>query len=244
MLFNQQEFDIKLEWGLRGIEELLPVSDVVIIVDILSFSTCVDIATANGAVIYPYRWKDETAVAYATSSGAALANLGRGYTDGYSLSPSSLTAIKPQTKLVLPSPNGSALSLATKGTPTICGSLRNAKAVAGFAITFGKRVSLIPAGERWPDGTLRPALEDLAGAGAIIANLTGRLSPESKAALAVYQHLETDLSREIRECSSGKELIEKGFEEDVRLACAVNASSTAPLLVENRYEGQASQTGH
>jgi len=118
MIYNQQEFDIKLEWGIRGVEELAPISDVIIIVDVLSFSTCVDIATQNGAIIYPYRWKDETAIEYASSLNAELADFKRKYTDGYSLSPTSLLNIKPNTKLVLPSPNGSTLTLSTKQTPT------------------------------------------------------------------------------------------------------------------------------
>lgn len=62
MIYNQQEFEIRMEWGLKGVEMLAPVSDVMIIVDVLSFSTCVDIATQRGAVIYPYRWKDESAI--------------------------------------------------------------------------------------------------------------------------------------------------------------------------------------
>lgn len=60
MIFNQHEFNIRLEWDIRGAGELPPVLDVVIIVDILSFSTCVDIATNNGAIVYPYHWKDES----------------------------------------------------------------------------------------------------------------------------------------------------------------------------------------
>ena len=62
MIFDQSLFDIRLEWGAKGIEQLAPVSGVVIIVDVLSFSTAVDIATANCAIIYPYRWKDQSAV--------------------------------------------------------------------------------------------------------------------------------------------------------------------------------------
>lgn len=75
MIYNQQEYDIRLEWGLRGVEELAPISDVIIIIDILSFSTCVDIATRNGAIIYPYRWKDESAIKYAKTMEAELAIL-------------------------------------------------------------------------------------------------------------------------------------------------------------------------
>lgn len=236
MTYKQQEFDVKLEWGLRGIEELIPVSDVVIVVDVLSFSTCVDIAVGNGAIVYPYRWKDDTAVAYAQSLGAELAHFSRNSTAGYSLSPASLTNVKPQTKLVLPSPNGSTLSLATKTIPTLCGCLRNAKAVAGVAATFGERISIIPAGEQWPNNALRPAFEDLLGAGAIISYLAGTLSPESKAALAVYQHSRATLLPEVKGCSSGKELIQRGFEKDVALACEINVSTAVPLLVEKGYK--------
>lgn len=64
MIYNQQEFDIRLEWGLKGVEELAPISDVMVIVDVLSFSTCVDIATKNGAIIFPYRWKDNSAIEF------------------------------------------------------------------------------------------------------------------------------------------------------------------------------------
>jgi 2-phosphosulfolactate phosphatase len=242
MIYNQHEFDIKLEWGIRGVEELQSVSDVIVIVDILSFSTCVDIATKNGAIIYPYRWKDETAIAYAKSLEAELADYTREYTGGYSLSPTSMTRIKSGTRLVLPSPNGSTLTLSSKFTPTLCGSLRNAKAVAEFALSFGKRVSVIPAGEHWTNNTLRPAFEDLLGAGAIISYLTGNLSPESNAALAVYNNSKANLLDEIKKCSSGKELIARGLENDVYLACELNASDNIPLFTKGSYVGQRSTT--
>jgi 2-phosphosulfolactate phosphatase len=67
MIYNQAEFDIRCEWGLQGVSQLAPISDVIIIVDILSFSTSVEIATNNGAIIYPYRWRDDSAVEYAKS---------------------------------------------------------------------------------------------------------------------------------------------------------------------------------
>ena len=48
MFYDQSEFDIRQEWGLRGVEVLAPISDVVIVVDVLSFSTCVDVAVGRG----------------------------------------------------------------------------------------------------------------------------------------------------------------------------------------------------
>lgn len=235
MTYDQSEYDIRLEWGLHGVEKLAPISDVIIIVDILSFSTCVDIATENGALIYPYQWKDETAVSYAASINAELASFTRKYADGYSLSPTSLKSIPSNTKLVLPSPNGSRLTLSTGNTLTVCGSLRNAKAVAAYAMKAGSKIAVIPAGEQWPDNTLRPAFEDLVGAGAIISYLSGSLSPESKAALAVFKNSANNLGEEIKKCSSGKELIERGFERDIYLACDLNVSVNVPILKENAY---------
>ncbi len=235
MIFNQQEFDIRLEWGIHGVRELAPISDVVIIVDILSFSTSVDIATSNGARIYPYCTKDSTAVHYASSINAELADFTRKRTGGYTLSPTSLLEIPKGTSLVLPSPNGSTLSLSTGSTTTLCGCLRNAEAVANFAMTLGKSISVIPAGERWGDESLRPAFEDLIGAGAIISFLKGKLSSESNAALSVFTSVEENLSDQIMQCSSGKELIERGFKNDVYLACEYNKSNTIPILRENAY---------
>lgn len=237
MAHDQAAFTIRLEWGLQGVEALSPISDVVIIVDILSFSTCVDIATGNGAVIYPYQWKDETADAYAKSLKAELATRRRKPTNGYSLSPASLTSISATTRLVLPSPNGSALSLATGKVPTLCGSLRNAGAVAQYAMQLGTTIAVIPAGEQWPDGTLRPALEDLLGAGAIISYLAGKPSPESSAALAVFVALAGNLTDAIKHCSSGKELMERGFGQDIDLACAFNVSDNVPILQDKAYVG-------
>ncbi|NJL80861.1 MAG: hypothetical protein HC815_07510 [Richelia sp. RM1_1_1] len=49
MIFNQSEFDLRCEWGEQGVIQLALVSDVVVIVNILSFSTAVEIATNNGA---------------------------------------------------------------------------------------------------------------------------------------------------------------------------------------------------
>ena len=38
MYFDQGSFDIRCEWGMEGLQELLPDSRAVVIVDVLSFS--------------------------------------------------------------------------------------------------------------------------------------------------------------------------------------------------------------
>ncbi|HET6845513.1 MAG TPA: 2-phosphosulfolactate phosphatase, partial [Anaerolineales bacterium] len=207
MFYDQSEFDIRCEWGLRGAAVLGPLSDVVIIVDVLSFSTCVDIAVGRGATVYPYRWGVEGAAEYAASMKAVLADPKR-EKGKYSLSPESLLRMQPGEKIVIPSPNGATLALTAKPTPVLAGCLRNARSVAAAAMGYGTRIAVIPAGERWKDDqSLRPAFEDLVGAGAIISQLRGRLSPEARAALAAFEAAKPQLAELLDQCSSGKELI-------------------------------------
>jgi 2-phosphosulfolactate phosphatase len=224
MYFDQQEYDIRFEWGLSGVKALAPVSDVMIIVDVLSFTTCVDIVVGNGGYVFPYHGKAEALAEYARSVGALFASRSRQREPAYSLAPSSLLAIPEGTRLVLPSPNGSTLSLATG-------------AVAARASQLGKRISVIAAGERWQDGLLRPALEDLIGAGSIMVHWNRQRSPESEMAVAAFLNAESNLLDTLLRCGSGKELVGRGLKEDVRLASELNVSNAAPLLVDGAYTG-------
>lgn len=237
MIYDQSEYELRCEWGEHGVAQLAPISDVVVIVDVLSFSTSVEIATNNGAIIFPYRWRDTLAADYALSINAKLASKKRTSDNSYSLSPTSLLNIPAGTRLVLPSPNGASLTLRTGKTPTLAGCLRNCKAVAQFCSKLGK-IAVIPAGERWNDGSLRPAIEDLIGAGAILSFLTGKLSPEAEVAVATFQNLKDNLVTVLRNCSSGKELIARGFASDVELAATFNISQCVPLVDHNAYVKQ------
>ena len=185
--------------------------------------------------MYPYRRRDGSAVEYARSLGAVLAGAVRGH--GYSLSPASLLDIPGGARLVLPSPNGATLSLATGQQPTFAGCLRNADAVARAAESLGRRILVVPAGERWRDShTLRPAFEDLVGAGAIVHHLRGAKSPEAMLAEAAFLRFKGELADCLLSCSSGRELVEKGFAADVELAAALDVSSAAPMLVEGAFK--------
>jgi 2-phosphosulfolactate phosphatase len=233
MFFEQAEDDIRFEWGERGAALLAPISDVVIVVDVLSFTTCVEIATAQGAMVYPYRWKDATAEQFANTITAQVAD--RQNPNGYSLSPASLVAVPADTRLVLPSPNGSAISLLTGSTPTLAGCLRNARAVAAVAARMGRTVAVIAAGERWEDGSLRPCLEDLVGAGAIIRGLPGVRSPEAAAAVAAYDCCSVSLVVHLMRCGSGREKIARGEAQDVELAAATDVSACVPILTDGAF---------
>jgi 2-phosphosulfolactate phosphatase len=150
------------------------------------------------------------------------------------------------TRLILPSPNGSTLSTLTGTVPTFAGCFRNARsiadAVAHAAQQAGNRVTVIAAGEKWSydnhasHDTLRPALEDQAGCGAIIHELRGNRSPEAQVAEAAFLSIQANLTEILQTCSSGRELIEKGRLSDVILAAELNPSRAAPRLVDGAYQ--------
>ncbi len=232
--FDQSGYDIRLEWGIKGVELLAPVSEVIIIIDVLSFSTCIDVALSRDAVVYPYEFYNDAAIAFAAEKKAMLASKRSDPAGEFSLSPASLQHLSQGSRLVLPSPNGSTLSLATGTTVTFSACLRSAKAVARAAMQSGKTIAVIPAGERWPDRSLRPAYEDLLGAGAVISYLSGSISPEASVALATFRSC-VDVHAVLRRCSSGRELNEMGFEEDVHIASQLNVSDIVPRMIEGAY---------
>ena len=117
--------------------------------------------------------------------------------------------------------------------------LRNCAAVAEQARQYGVRIAVIPAGEQWRDGSLRLAIEDLIGAGAVLAHLPGRLSPEAEMAIAVFERFRHSLQDTLARCRSGRELLERGFPDDVELAAELGASSAAPLLRDRRFGNAA-----
>jgi 2-phosphosulfolactate phosphatase len=228
---RQDDHRVRLEWGAEGVGVFAADCAVVVIVDVLSFTTSVDIATARGVAVLPMPRADADAAAVA---GAVLAGPRR--SSGPSLSPASLVALPGGTRLALPSPNGStlcALAAATGTATVLAGCLRNAAAVAAAAdeLAKGGAIGLVPAGERWPDGTLRVAAEDLLGAAAIAAHLGDR-SPEAELAVTQFGAVADRLPEVLAAVSSGRELIADGFADDVALAAALNVSSTAPRLVD------------
>lgn len=229
-MFDQHEYNIRCEWGENGASLLAPISDVIIVVDVLSFSTSVDVATSQGAIVFPYRSKDPSVYDFAASVSAQVAD--KNNKRGYRLSPSTLRSLAPEVRIVLPSPNGSAISLLAGSTPALAlaGCLRNCRAVAEYAMNKGTNIAVIPAGERWDDGTLRPCFEDMVGAGSIIQYLRGRSSPEAEAAAAAFQRAYSGLLERIQSCGSGKEKIGRGESEDLVLAADLNKSDCVPLL--------------
>ncbi len=227
------------EWGSAGIDAWKASASVFIIVDVLSFSTAVSVSVERGATVIPFAYGDEAAAAAeAARRGAILAKPRTAGGGQFSLSPVSLKRLAPGSRLLLPSPNGSRLSVATDGVATICGCLRNARAVAETAsgIAGNGMIAVIPAGERWPDQTLRPAIEDWLGAGAIIEALAGESNAEAELAADAFKAVNTRLANVVRDSMSGRELSEKGYEEDVDVALEIGTSAVVPIMREGIYE--------
>jgi 2-phosphosulfolactate phosphatase len=230
---GQGKYGVRFQWGPVMAPALS--EGACVVVDVLRFTTAVEAAVSHGVVVYPYRWRDGTAAAFADSVRAVLAD-GRDPA-GPSLSPSSMGALGPGTSVVLPSPNGStcAVLAAEAGARVVAGCLRNAAAVGAWAGGAGGPVTVIACGERWPDGSLRPSLEDLLGAGAILASMAGDPSPEARAAVAAFHDAAPRLPGVLSECASGLELIEKGHAADVGYAARLNASATVPVLTDGAF---------
>jgi 2-phosphosulfolactate phosphatase len=287
---------LHLDWGLDG-ARAAALGGALVVVDVLSFSTAVTIMTGRGSTVYPHTWPSPDVEAFARARDAAWA-VGRREVSAehpWSLSPSDLIAAPAVERLVLPSPNGSAISAAAgasafgavaadgvaadgvaadgvpadgvpadgvpadgdpagdhpaDGVPAECvvvaGCLRNASAVAAWLEDAGygtqeRPVTVIAAGERWPDGGLRPALEDLLGAAAIIAAMNGHIIRSPEAAVAevgwfAHRHHAAEF---LRECYSGRELIDRDRGADVTLAAEYDAQDIVPVLEDGAFRRSA-----
>jgi 2-phosphosulfolactate phosphatase len=224
---------------LAGIQAWKASASVFVIVDVLSFSTAVSVCVERGATVIPFPYGDAAAASSeAASRGATVASPRSAGGGQLSLSPTSLKGIAPGARLLLPSPNGSRLSLKTGDVPTICGCLRNAGAVAKMAdsIAGDGTIVVIAAGERWPDQTLRPAIEDWLGAGAIIEASSGQSNAEAELAAAAYTAVKTRLAEIVRGSRSGRELTLGDYGEDVEVALEIESSTVAPLMTNGAYQ--------
>ena len=222
---------------------------VAVVVDVLSFTTTLSVAADRAIAVIPHSWHD-SAADLASTRGATLA-VARGG-DGVSLSPASVRRSTGVSLLVLPSPNGSEIShrLARADVVVAGGCLRNARATGSWAARSCRRtggqscprsVAVVAAGERWPDGSLRPALEDLLGAGAVLATLErlgADLTPDAAAAVAAYVEARDVLDDRLRACPSGQELIGRGWAEDVEVAAELDASTAVPVLRDGVFRAE------
>jgi 2-phosphosulfolactate phosphatase len=215
-----------MEWGEHGAAS---VSETTVIIDVLSFSTSCTLAVEHGIAVYPFPHTD-LAQSFGRATGIEVAGKRRDLSARYTLSPASFTKPAETERLILPSPNGSRLSLLAMGNSILIGCLLNAQAVAASLTARGGDVMLVPAGERWPDDTIRFALEDYLGAGAILQHLACDKSPEAMVCEAAFSAVQNRLLETLLDCRSGQELIGRGYRSDVEIAAHLNSAQTVPKL--------------
>jgi len=183
--FDQSTYQVRLEWGVEGLDRLAS-ADVVVVVDVLRFSSTVADAVASG-------------------SSVSLADA-----VGWSR-------------------NGAAVASRAGDSVVLVGSLRNASAVARAIATLQERrqartsVAVIAAGEADAAGTLRFAVEDHLGAGAVIAALTDlgidHTAPDAAVAAEGFRALTRALRHMVSASGSAREIAE-GVAATERIATA------------------------
>jgi 2-phosphosulfolactate phosphatase len=224
----QDGFSYRFDWGVSGVAALADCA-VLVIVDVLRFTTAVTVAAERGIAVTPAAGASPEALSPATIRS----------TSGHHVN--------------LWSVNGAQVSLAAAGTgaTVIAASLRNASAAAHLAVDRADRrpIGVIAAGERWPDATLRPAEEDLIGAGAVLRALDpgGSLtepccSPAARAARAAFLDAEPLLLDLLTATASGRELWERGLGNDVREAARLDISNAVPVWGGDRFNPGALDT--
>lgn len=251
---DQSGWDIRFDWAIEGLATIGPGAASVVVVDVLRFTTAVSVAVGRGAEVLPYVWDvGDAPRAYADAHKAELAGMREG--GGWSLSPTDLARIPEGTRLVLPSPNGSTLAVGVgevaPGARVLAGCLRNAGAVGREAAAGPGPVAVVAAGERWRGalGPLRPSVEDLLGAGAVIDAIVaaGRdpagASPEARAACAAFRAARPDLAAWIAGSASGRELVGRGWADDVACAAVLDAEGVVPVLDGPMFRAVRDVTG-
>jgi len=232
-IFSQSPHKLKLDWGRRGCAAAASRGEIIVIVDVLRFSTACAAASARGIAIVPAAM-DEGLERLAREHGAQLPAAGFSR-----LSPDAYTQLAPGARLVVKSPNGATCARHARGSPRVLiGSIVSASAVAAHVEHLVKETdcptTIIACGERWTDehadGPMRFALEDYLGAGAILAKLSFDKSAEAAVCSNAFLASRDRLKELIKDCASGRELIERGVSRDVEFAATLDLLGVVPEL--------------
>lgn len=233
-------------WGRSGAIRASENSEIVVIVDVLSFSTTVAYAVKQGAFIYPLALGDDpTDLIKKYIAEAAVPRMDVPDKGRFSLSPLTYMGIEKNTRVVLPALNGGTCCKLAQGNSNtiLIGALVNAQSIGRHIMSLlnksnvVKTITVVACGERFKrlnsDGGIRFAIEDYLGAGAILSWLNSNKTPEAEVCEEALKHNQVNLERVIWDCESSGELREIGFGDDVKLASQLNAFEVVPVMVNN-----------
>ena len=202
--FDQSRYQVRLEWGVSGLDRLAA-SDVVVVVDVLSFSTRVADRVAAGETV---RLADIMAAPRGTPdasvNGAAVAH--------HAHEQGAVAQAVAEAVLAAQVQRGARTSVAV--------------------IAAGELPPASDDGSR--DPAVRFAVEDLLGAGAVIDALArlglDHSSPEAAAACESFRGLSGAVRHLLTASGSGQELAEAGRRDEVLHAAQANAVASVPVL--------------
>lgn len=203
--FDQSRYQVRFEWGIDGLARLAP-ADVVVVVDVLRFSTSIADAVAAGM---PARLDSG---AHATSlNGAAIAAAAAG----------------PDTVVMLGSlRNASAVAAAVLAEQT-----RRAARTSISVIAAGERDGRGgPVRVAVEDQLGAGAIIDALGALGI-----DHTSPEAAAACESFRGLRGAVRHLLTASASGQELVERDLRHEVLAAAELDAVAVAPVLRDGAF---------
>lgn len=201
--FDQSRYQLRFEWGVAGLERLAA-SDIVVVVDVLRFSSTVIDRVAAGESV------PLDAAAHAVSrNGAAVAAAAADFAPAPVILVGGLR-------------NASAVAAAALAEQQRRGA-RTSIAVIACGELPGR-----------DEAAPRFAVEDLLGAGAVIDALGAlgldHTSPEAAAACEAFRGLRGATRHLLTASGSGQDCIDRGAHDEVLAAAAVDASASVPVL--------------
>ncbi len=231
---DQSGYRCRMDWGRRGVREAAARGALLVVVDVLRFSTTVATAVQHGAEVYPYLLGDDLAGLEGAHPGASRE---------YGLSPCDCDGVPPGTRIALTSLNGATCSRYGSRAPYLfVAALVNRSAVAEVVNEILDRtalaVTVVACGEQWttPDEgeRLRFAVEDYLGAGAVLAALRHSKSPEARVCESAFLGEQGRLTEILHECASGREMAGRGRGADVEHAARLDVYEAVPVMREGK----------
>jgi len=251
-----QAAQVHVEWGVPAARLAARRGDLVVLVDVLSFSTSVIEVVARACIAFCYSPEELDQAGgrdrVARDHDAIVLSEQRSVSAGeVSLSPASLQSLPLGRRVVMTSLNGGRCVADAADAPWVgIGALTNRTAVARrverlLVAGVATRCTIVPCAELWSGpfmasqvGDLsevsaplvRPSYEDLLGAGSIASAMGAHVhrSVEASMAAAVFESHEGRVGEFLANCVSGRELIERGFAADVAIAAQLDARAVVP----------------
>ncbi|MCH6232012.1 2-phosphosulfolactate phosphatase [Microbacterium sp. CFH 31415] len=207
-LFDQSSYQVRLDWGVDGLVRVAP-SDVIVVVDVLRFSSTVIQAVENGKAV------ELDAAAHAVSiNGAAVAEAAAGSGATVLLGGLRNASAVARAVMTIQHHRGDRTSIAV----IACGERVSADAVAPLRFAVEDLMGA---------GAVVDALAELG---------IDHSSPDAAVAGEGFRALRGAARHLVTASGSGRELEAAGRRDEVLAAAAVDAASVVPVLREGAFE--------